>query len=344
MKPKYIVALILLVASLTGKAQIGGETTYQFLELTNSARMAALGGIQVAVNDTSDLNLPYYNPSLLAPAMSNQLLVNYVDYFADINFGYVSYSRSYEGIGNFAAGMHYINYGTFIETTEQGEVTGNTFKAAEYALNLMYSNSYKRINYGATLKPILSVFESYNSFGIAADLGASITSKTGLTKIGLVARNIGAQITTYYENGKREPIPFDLLAGFSGKLAHAPVIIYVTAHHLNHWDLANPEPTEQEDDDEIIIYEPQENFGKQIMRHLMLGVELVPTKNFTIRAGYNYQRRQELMLDERASVVGFSFGVGVHVNRFRFDFGTSRFHIAGSSTLLSLAINLNENF
>jgi hypothetical protein len=80
------------------------------------------------------------------------------------------------------------------------------------------------------------------------------------------------------------------------------------------------------------------------MRHLLLGIELVPTQNFTIRAGYNYQRRQEMMLTDRASVVGFSFGVGIKVKRFRLDFGTSRFHIAGSSTLLSLAINLNNQF
>jgi hypothetical protein len=238
--------------------------------------------------------------------------------------------------------MHYINYGTFVETTEQGEITGNTFTAAEYALNLMYSNHYKRINYGVALKPIYSVFESYNSFGIAADLGANVISKSGLVRVGIAARNIGTQISTYYQDGNREAIPFDLLAGLSGKLAHAPIVFHVTLHHLNHWDLANLEPTEESD--EIVVYEPQESFGKQIFRHMLLGVELVPTQNFTIRAGYNYQRRQELMLDERASVAGFSFGVGVRVKRFRIDVGTSRFHIAGSSTLLSVAINLNEKY
>lgn len=342
MKQKYFVSLFLILIFLSGKAQIGGETTYQFLELTNSARMAALGGIQVAINDSTDLNLPFYNPSLLNSGMDNQLLFNYADYFADINFGYVSYARSFDSIGNFAAGMHYINYGTFIETTEQGEITGSTFKAAEYALNLMYSNHYKRINYGIALKPILSVFESYNSFGLAADVGANMISKNGLVRVGLAARNIGTQITTYYQDGNREPIPFDVLAGLSAKLEHAPIVFHVTMHHLNHWDLAKLEPTEETD--EIIVYEPQESFGKQILRHTLLGIELVPTQNFTIRAGYNYQRRQELMLDERASVVGFSFGVGVKVKRFRIDFGTSRFHIAGSSTLLSLAINLNEKY
>jgi hypothetical protein len=275
--------------------------------------------------------------------MSNHVLFNYVNYFSDINYGYVAYAKSFDSIGNFAIGMHYINYGKFIETTERGELTGSEFKAAEYALNIVYSNSFGRLRYGANLKPILSVFKSYQSFGIAADLGVSYSSKNNLTNIAFVARNIGTQLSTYYENGNKEPIPFDVQVGISNRLAHAPVVISITAQHLNNWDLANPEP-DTENENEFDIYEPEESFAKQLMRHLVVGVELLPSNNFTLRAGYNYQRREELKLGEKASTVGFSFGFGIHVKRFKLDFATSRFHLAGSSNLISLAINLNENF
>ena len=80
------------------------------------------------------------------------------------------------------------------------------------------------------------------------------------------------------------------------------------------------------------------------MRHAVLGVEILPSDNFSIRAGYNYQRRQELKFDERLSTVGFSMGFGLKIKRFRLDFATSRFHLAGSSNLFSLVINLNERF
>ena len=343
MKQRYLLILFFIINFLTAEAQIGGETTYQFLELTNSARVAALGGNQVALNDSTDLNLPYHNPSLLHKQMNNMLLVNYVNYLADVNYGYVSYSRSYDSIGNFAVGMHYINYGDFQEATEYGELTGNHFKAAEYALNLIYSNHYKRLNYGINLKPVLSVLESYQSFGIAADLGINYQSKNRFTSLALVARNIGSQITTYYQDGDREPIPFDIQAGISRRLEHAPVIFSLTLQHLNHWDLAD---TEEDDDDEldITINDPEESISKQFMRHVVFGVELLPSKSFIIRAGYNYQRRQELKFDENLSTVGMSIGFGVKIKRFRFDFATSRFHLAGSSNLFSLAINLNNNF
>lgn len=343
MKQKYFLVLFFVLAIFSAEAQIGGETTYQFLELTNSARIAALGGNQVAINDSTDLNLPYHNPALLHKEMDNMLLVNYVNYLADVNYGYAAYSRSYDSLGNFSIGMHYINYGDFREATPYGDLTGIHFKAAEYALNLIYSNHYKRLNYGINLKPILSVFESYQSFGIAADLGINYQSKDRFTSVGLVARNIGSQISTYYQDGNREPIPFDLQAGISRRLEHAPVIFSLTMQHLNHWDLANPE-SETDNQDIINIYEQEEGFGKQFMRHVVFGVELLPSENFIIRAGYNYQRRQELKYEEKLSTVGMSLGFGVKIKRFRLDFATSRFHLAGSSNLFSLAINLNNNF
>src|SRR6056297_2813949 len=105
MNRKYALVLISMLFGLTGRAQIGGEATYQFLELTNSARIAALGGTQIALTDTSDLNTPYHNPALLHRGMSNTMLVNYVNYFADINFGYASYAFHLNGAGNAAVGM-----------------------------------------------------------------------------------------------------------------------------------------------------------------------------------------------------------------------------------------------
>ena len=45
-------------------AQIGGQSTYEFLNLTNSARLAALGGEFVSVTD-NDISLMMCNPSLI---------------------------------------------------------------------------------------------------------------------------------------------------------------------------------------------------------------------------------------------------------------------------------------
>lgn len=341
-KRLLLFCLVAILFNFRVLAQIGGENTYQFLELANSARVAALGGTLASSADQTDLNLSFNNPALLDSNMSNVLLFNYVNYISDIQYGYISYSRSFGNTGNFAVGMNYMNYGKFSEATELGELTGNSFKAAEYALNLIYSNHFRKIHYGVNLKPILSRFENYQSIGIACDFGINYMSANGLSSFGIVARNAGGQLTTYYTDGQKESIPFNLLAGFSKKLQHAPVILTVSMQNLTNWDLANTETSTSTASatNEIEIYEREEGFARQIMRHTILGVELVPTQNFTIRAGYNYQRRQELKFDEKLSTVGLSLGFGVKIRKFRFDFATSRFHLAASSNLFSLAYQL----
>ena len=340
MRKLFLLIVLLAFVYPMAFGQIGGENTYDFLNLTNSARMAALGGNQIAINDSTDLNTSYNNPSLLKPDMKNQLEINYVGYFAGVNYGYAAYSFGTPLPGNFAIGMHYINYGNFIEALPSGEKTGATFNAAEYALNIIWSNNYKQFTYGINLKPILSSFESYQSIGFAADLGISHFSKNQNTVVALVARNIGTQITTYYDGAEKESIPFDLQFGISQKLAHAPIRLAATLQHLQKWDLAKP----VEDNSGTSTVYTEDKFTKKFMRHLLLGVELLPSPNFTVRVGYNYQLRQEMKLNEKMSTVGFSWGFGFRISRFGISYGSARYHLAGSSNLISVAINLNDGF
>ncbi|MBT6005051.1 MAG: penicillin-binding protein, partial [Prolixibacteraceae bacterium] len=54
MKQKYYIFVLFCFSVLKSAAQVGGESTYQFLELSNSARIAALGGTQIAISDSTD--------------------------------------------------------------------------------------------------------------------------------------------------------------------------------------------------------------------------------------------------------------------------------------------------
>jgi hypothetical protein len=230
-----VITIFLLLIFQVGAAQKGGESTYSFLGLANAARVAALGGEVVSLQD-DDINLVFHNPALLSPGMHNNLNFNYVNYFAGVNYGYASYGYSREGIGNFAVGMHYVNYGTFDRTDELGEIQG-TFRASEYALNLVYSRSFldNKLTAGANLKPIFSSLEQYTSLGIALDLGVSYNNPGSMTTVGLVLKNMGTQITSY--TGRREPLPFEIQAGVTQGLEHAPFRFTITFQHLERWDL-----------------------------------------------------------------------------------------------------------
>ena len=318
-------------------SQIGGNGTYRFLDLTNSAKVAALGGTQIAFID-NDLDLTFYNPSLLSDSMRNQLSINYVSYIAGIGVGYASFAPNIKGKNAFAVGIHYVNYGSFDGASETGQLTG-TFSAAEYAINLFYSRALtSQIRTGINLKPIFSSFESYNSFGLAADLGITYISKDSLSATSLVVKNIGSQITTYYKNGDHENLPGDIQLGFSKRLAHAPVRFFVTANHLNKWNLSYL----NRPDEEPLTNEKSENFTSLLMRHFVLGADIVPEQHVTLRFGYNYQRQKELAVDSRPGLVGFSAGVGVKLAKFSLNYGIASYHLAATANYFSLAVNLSQ--
>jgi len=66
--------------------QIGGKYVYQFLNLAQSPRQAALGGKTVTVVDY-DVNQAFYNPATINPKMDNHLSTNYGNYFGEVKYG-----------------------------------------------------------------------------------------------------------------------------------------------------------------------------------------------------------------------------------------------------------------
>ena len=305
-----------------------------------------MGGKVNSVWD-DDLNLPFYNPSLLNEGMRNHMVLNYVNYFADVNYGYVSYASTINKIGNVAAGIHYINYGKFIAADELGNRNG-TFTASEIALNLMLSRTIDSMfHVGVNLKPVYSSLEKYNSFGIAADVGVTYTSRDKLFASALVMRNIGFQIKPYYEQ-HREKLPFEIQIGVSQKLKHAPFRFSIVAHNLQKLDLTYRK-TDGNNYQEIdaVTGEPAgnnkiEEFADKFMRHMIFGVEFSPFKSFYIRGGYNYQRRSEMKIESRAAMVGFSCGFGIKISKFNLSYGRASYHLAGASNHFSLSTDFSS--
>ncbi|MBN1416876.1 MAG: type IX secretion system protein PorQ [Bacteroidales bacterium] len=337
--------MMLLINNKGLVAQPGGKA-FQFLDVTNSARVAAIGGKAPAVFD-DDLNMPFHNPGLLNDQMHNHVVLNYVDYFAGINYGYVSYARSYEGIGNFALGIHYLNYGKFQGADETGAFT-KTFRASDYALNIIYSRRIDSLfSVGINLKPIYSSLESYNSFALAVDAGVVYHNPGVMFTAALVLRNVGIQVSTYYPNGEREPLPFDIQLGLSQGLKHAPLRFFIMGDHLEKWDLTYQTEEDKEGAVNELTGETTDQskfdvFADKFMRHVTLGGEVLIGKNVVVSLGYNYRRRQEMKIDSKPGLVGFSFGLSVRITKFRISYGRPFTHLAGGSNHFSLGLNLNE--
>lgn len=339
---KLAFLLVLMMCSSTFLlAQLGGDATFQFLDLPGSARATALGGDQLGLLDR-DPNLAMHNPALLSDTMHQQAAWNVARYVADINFGQAVYAHKLDSLTTLGVGVKYISLGDFVATDPTGNVEGS-FHGNEQALTFLASRRKGKFRFGLGLKTIFSTLESYSSVGLAADAGVSFHNPESRFTASLLVRNFGQQVSTYYDGAEKEPLPFDVQIGFSKRLKYMPFRFLVTAHHLHQWDIRFDDPRDQESD----VFFGQDttsssNFTDKLFRHFILGGEFYFGKNVTIRLGYNYLRRQELALEDKKGLLGFSFGVAVRVKRFYIEYGRARYHYADGINHFTISMNLNE--
>ncbi|MFC2100904.1 type IX secretion system protein PorQ [Bacteroidota bacterium] len=348
MKKNKLIILLIITFLIPGKfinAQIGGSHTYEFLNLTNSSRIAAMGGNFLTIKD-HDLSLALSNPSLITDKMHNNFALNFVDYYADINYGFATYSRTFKKFGSFITGVQYVNYGTFTRADETGQ-TYDDFKVSENAFYIGWSRQLdSNFSIGSNLKVIYSALDSYYSYGIAVDVAGSYHSSRKNFTASFIARNIGTQITSYVP-GNPEPLPFEMQLGISKRLKHVPLRYSILYRHIEKFDLTYSDPNEPEQEfdpltGELIPEKKLEKFADKVMRHLIIGAEFAPVKNFYIRMGYNYQRRQELKVASKVSTVGFSWGFGLRISKFHFSYARAAYHLAGSPNIITITTDLSD--
>ncbi len=318
-------------------AQLGGEHTYKFLSLPSSPRQAALGGVIATLYD-SDANNGFVNPAAIHPDMGRQLALNYAPYFNGINWGSASYVLTWDR--NFKAihfGAQYIDYGTFDGRDEwgnpMGDFTGNEVAlSAAFAFNIPWTRWFV----GASMKLISSKLESYQSMGMATDLGVYYRDEVNEIELSLVVRNLGTQISTY--DGVREKLPLAVHLGVSQQLQYLPLRWHLTLQQLQNWNLAFSIPDRESQNLDGSYTNTSPSFIKELSRHLLLAAELFPDRPFSIQLGYNFLRGEELRILELRNFSGLSFGVAMKFNRFKFQFSHARYTAAGNSSFFGTNI------
>jgi len=343
MTKRFFILLLSVTVSFLAFSQ-AGTGVYQFLDLPVSSRLAALGSINVSLHD-NDINFAFQNPALLTSETNNVIGLNMANYLADIKFGSAVYGRNFGDKNYFALGIQYIDYGTFQQTTELNQITGE-FTAKDMAMYIMYARPLtKKITVGATLKPVYSVYETYTSFGLAADAGVSYNDSTNLFSAGLVLKNMGTQLKGYYSlEGVQhlEPLPFDIQLGVSKKFKYAPLRLSLTLDNLQHWDLSY-ESTNQPTDN-LTGTAPIKTIGfvDMAFRHTILAAEFVPSKNFYLTVAYNDRRQQEMTMSGFKNGAGFSFGGGIKLYKFHVGFGMTQFQVGNYAYQFSISTALKD--
>ncbi len=358
----FIVACALMMA-IPALAQVSnaGRSVFSFMSLPTSSRLNALGGSNVSLSD-GDISMGMCNPALLHANSHMTLQLNYSYYLPGTMFGSVLYGHNFgrskvekpfDGEGEpdkpnyFAVGIHYLDYGRMQYADENGNLTGGKFGARDILIDIMYARQLHPCwKIGITLKPVYSIYESYSSFAIGADVGAHFQTRDSTFQMGLVLANIGWQLKGFYseEGGSNhEILPLNLQLGLTYRVKHAPLRFHLQIHNMQTWYL-NYEWTSLDKNPttgDIIAHDVK--WYDMLFRHTIWSIEVVPkSEKFYIALSYNHRRRAELQLTDQKSLAGFALGAGVKIKQARVGFAISQLTKSNFSYQVGLTLDINS--
>ncbi len=331
-----IIALLVLAIAARDAAAQENTSAYNFLNVTSSAKIYGLGGINVSLVD-DDITIVDQNPALLGSEMSGMVALNYMSYLGGSNFAGARFGHSAGERGAWSANIQYFGYGSMKETTEDGSIIGS-FSPMDVAFGGSYSHDISdRLRGGITLKGIYSSYADYTAFALATDVGINYYNSENDLSFSVVLANLGGQLKRFDESYDR--LPFDIRLGWSQTFSNFPFRLSVTAWNLTKWHLPY-----QDNGDGTIAKDPEikDSFSSNLFRHLIFGVDLITNPNYYISLGYNYKSRTDMSTYSRSFISGFSLGAGLKVKNFGISLALAQPHTGATTFMLNLSMNLND--
>ncbi len=325
---------VAMSATMSTAYAVDGTTAYNFLNHTSSSHIYGLGGVNVTLVD-DDISTTDQNPALLGPEFNGQLAINYMKYVGEANFAGVRYGIGAGERSAWSVGLQYFGYGDLKGADVEGNLTG-TFSAKDMYVSVSYCHDITdRLRGGITLKGIYSNYEQYSAFALGTDLGINYFDEERDMSLSFVVANLGGQIKRFNESYDR--LPVDVRVGWSQMLSDVPIRLSVTAWNLTKWHLPYYDSGDGTDTSETKV---KDSFGSNLFRHLVFGVEFIPSERFYIGIGYNYKTRTDMATYQRNFISGFSIGTGINVKRFGVGIAMSQPHTGATTFMLNLTTRL----
>lgn len=333
---KYILSVTALLSVIINMTAQNGTTAYNFLNVTSSARIYGLGGVNVSLVD-DDISVIDQNPALLGAEMSGMLGMNYMSYVGGSSFAGARYAHSAGERAAWSLGMQYFGYGSMTEATEEGVILG-TISPKDITFGGAYSHDFTdRIRGGISLRGVYSSYAEFSAFAITTDVGINYYDPDSDMSLSLVLANMGGQVKRFNEQYDR--LPFDIRIGWSKALGTLPLRFSITAWNLTKWHLPFVD-----NGDGSGISEPtiKDSFSSNLFRHLVFGVDLISSPNYYLSLGYNYKSRTDMATYNRNFISGFSLGGGIKVNSFGVGIALAQPHTGATTFMLNLSYNFSD--
>lgn len=334
---KVMKRVAVLMASVMPIAAAGqGSESYQFLGITPSAHVYALGGQNISLV-SNDISLANQNPALLGHEMSNKLSLNYMHYLGESNLMGATYGIKAGAHGTVGVGLQYFGFGSMKGADETGTLTGD-FGVHDISVGLMYSHDItNRLRGGIAVKMISSSYEQYSAMAISTDLGINYFDEDHDLSLSVAVKNLGGQVKKF--DNTSDKLPWDIQLGWSQYIKNTPIRLSVTAYNLPRWKSPYYKAS-HESGEAPEYYTPK--FMSNLFRHLVIGAEYAPSEKFFIGIGYNYKTRSDMSTYARNFVSGFSVGAGINVKAFGASVAIAQPHTGATTFMLNLSLNIAE--
>ncbi len=222
-------------------------------------------------------------------------------------------------------------------TDETGVVTG-TFSPSDVNFNGTFSYDITdRLRGGINLKFLYSSYEAYSALAIAADLGINYFDPDNDVSLSAVLANVGGQVKRFHESYNR--LPIDLRLGIAKVFQGLPIRFSITAWNLFKWKLPYYETGDGSSSEQ---FKEKENFTSNLFRHLIFGVDFIPSERFFVALGYNYKTRTDMSTYSRSFLSGFSLAAGLNLRRFNVAIAFAQPHSGATTLMLNLNLNIND--
>lgn len=322
---KNAITLLLLLLCPAIWAQ-SGSASFGFLRLPASARLAAMGGNNISFVEDAPW-AGYTNPALYANVSDNSLGLHFMTYAAGSQLMGAEFVKAFGDRHTGAITAQLMNYGSMDETDGQGNTIGS-FSAKDISIGAAYSYLMsERWTGGAALNFIYSGYADYNATALSINLGLNYYDEDSDFSLSATASHIGFQMSTF--DGYAEKLPFNLQVGFTKGMNHLPVRFSVSMTDLTRW---KKNYYFNGDDGDL-------GFGKLLLNHFVVGLDVQPIDFLYLSAGYNFRRAHELKAAGSGHGAGLSFGGGFMLKRFKAGISYAKYHVSTASLMFNAGYN-----
>jgi hypothetical protein len=304
--------LLWSLVPLVTDAQELKRTGFRFLNVPPSARIAALGGVNVSLVDRDPSGF-FFSPALNGDSLTGFASASYQFYVADIGHASFSYAPSFKKLGTITLGVQHFGYGTIKGYDASGNELGD-FNASETAIVVSKSHQIGPYRIGVSMKPVFSSLAGYRSTALLFDFGGVFVHPRKEIRVGLAVKNLGFLLSDYSPTSN-SMLPVDVQLGTTFKPEHMPFRFSVTLYRLIQSETVNYISGAQESASAL----------DKVFRHFNFGTEVLFHRNVNLLVGYNYGIHRELRLENGGGAAGITFGFSARVKKMELVFSRSTY-------------------